>query len=119
MYKLLQIVDDNVVGEYPLDRDNFRIGRKPGNDLQPDDASVSGSHASITLAPSAYMDDMQEATIEDLDSTNGTCVNGKRIKKQLLKHGDILTMGMLTMKFIDEQALAVEGTRILLQEEET
>jgi len=55
MYKLLQIVDGNVVAEHALTQDNFRIGRNIGNELQPDDASVSGNHASIALAPSAYL----------------------------------------------------------------
>jgi pSer/pThr/pTyr-binding forkhead associated (FHA) protein len=118
MYKLLQIVDGNVISEHPLTAGVFRIGRKQGNELQPDDASVSGNHAAISMTPSAYMDDMQEISVEDLGSTNGTFVNGQRVKQQLLKHGDILTMGALSLKFIDEQALALGGTRILLKEDE-
>jgi len=117
MYKLLQIVDGNVVAEHALTQDKFRIGRNLGNELQPDDASVSGNHASITLAASAYLDDAMEATVEDLGSTNGTFVNGRPVGRQLLKHGDIVTMGTLSLKFVDEQALALGGTRILLKEE--
>jgi pSer/pThr/pTyr-binding forkhead associated (FHA) protein len=118
MYKLLHTVESNVIGEHPLEEGLFRIGRKTGNDMQPDDASVSGNHAVIAVTPSAYMDDMYEVSVEDLGSTNGTYVNGKRIIKQLLKHGDVLTLGTMTLKFIDEQALALGGTRILLTEEE-
>ncbi len=117
MYKLLEIVDGNVIAEHALTQANFRIGRNLGNELQPDDASVSGNHASIVLAPSAYLDDAMEATIEDLGSTNGTFVNGRAVRRQLLKHGDMVTMGALSLKFIDEQALALGGTRILLNEE--
>jgi len=117
MYKLLQIVDGNVVAEHALTQERFCIGRNPGNELQPDDASVSANHASIVLAPSAYLDDAMEATIEDLGSTNGTFVNGRPVRRQLLKHGDMLAMGTLSLKFIDEQALALGGTRILLKEE--
>jgi len=119
MYKLLEIVDGNVISEHTLGNGVFRIGRKPGNDLQPDDASVSGNHASITVAPSAYLDDMSEVRIEDINSTNGTRVNGTRVTRQLLKHGDMLALGSLTLKFIDEQALALEGTRILLEDEQS
>jgi pSer/pThr/pTyr-binding forkhead associated (FHA) protein len=57
------------------------------------------------------------ATIEDLGSTNGTFVNAKPVRRQLLKHGDMLAMGTLSLKFIDEQAVALGGTRILLKEE--
>ncbi len=117
MYKLLQIVDGNMVAEYTLTQEAFRIGRNLGNKLQPDDASVSGNHAAIVLAPSAYLDDAVEATIEDLGSTNGTFVNGKPVSRQLLKHGDMVVIGTLSLKFVDEQALALGGTRILLKEE--
>lgn len=117
MFKLLQIVDGNVVAEHTLSQTPLTIGRNPGNTLQPDDASVSGQHALITLAPSAYLDDSMEATLEDLGSTNGTLVNGKPVKRYLLKHGDTLTIGTQNLKFIDENAVALDGTRILLQED--
>ena len=117
MYKLVQMVDGNVISEHTLRGDTFRIGRNPGNDLQPDDASVSGNHAAIRITPSAYLEDTQDVSVEDLGSTNGTRVNGKPVRRQLLKHGDMLSLGTLLLKFIDEQALALEGTRILLQEE--
>lgn len=119
MFKLLEIVDGNVIREYSLSGNMFRIGRNPGNDLQPDDASVSGTHAIINLSPSPYMEDMQEIRIEDLGSTNGTLVNGKPINNQKLKHGDMLAMGALHLKVVDEQTLALGGTRILLREEES
>ena len=117
MYKVVQIVEGNLVSEHPLTGESFSIGRNPGNDLQPDDASVSGSHAVIRLTPSAYLEDMLDVSVEDLGSTNGTRVNGRPIRRQLLKHGDMLSLGTLVLKFIDEQALALEGTRILLQED--
>ncbi|VAW83084.1 hypothetical protein MNBD_GAMMA13-1896 [hydrothermal vent metagenome] len=116
MYKLLEIVDGNVTREHALTEGVFRIGRQPDNELQPDDASVSGNHAVISMLPSPYMDDGMDIRIEDLDSTNGIFINGTRVKKQLLKHGDKLTLGSLTLKFIDEQALALDGTRIFLAE---
>lgn len=116
MYKLLEIVDGNVVREHTLTEGVLRIGRNPGNDLQPDDASVSGNHAVITVARSPYMDDAMDIRIEDLNSTNGTLINGTVVKKQLLKHSDMLTLGSLALKFIDENALALDGTRILLTE---
>jgi len=117
MYKVVQIVEGNLVSEHPLTGPCFRIGRNPGNDLQPDDASVSGNHAVIRLTPSVYLEDMLDVSVEDLGSTNGTRVNGKPVSRQLLKHGDMLSLGALVLKFIDEQALALEGTRILLQED--
>ena len=119
MFKLLEIVDGNVIREHRLTGNLFRIGRNPGNELQPDDASVSGAHAVINLTPSPYMEEAQEIDIEDLGSTNGTLVNGQPIKKQGLKHGDMIVMGTLQFKLVDEQTLALGGTRILLQEGES
>jgi len=116
MYKLLEIVDGNVIREHALNGESFRIGRNPGNELQPDDASVSGNHAIINLLPIAYLDDARDVVIEDLGSTNGTLVNGRRVKQQRLKHGDMLAMGTLRFKLVDEQALALGGTRILLED---
>jgi adenylate cyclase len=118
MYKLLEMIDGNVIREHPLSGSLFRVGRNPGNDLQPDDASISGNHAAISLSPIDYLEDAQDVIIEDFNSTNGTWVNGKRIKQQRLRHGDMLKMGSLSFKLIDEQALAVGQTRILIQEDE-
>jgi len=116
VYKLLEMVDGNVIREHNLDGELFRIGRNPGNDFQPDDPSVSGNHATITLVPMDYLDEAQEVIIEDLGSTNGTLVNGRRVKQLRLKHGDMLSVGTLRFKLVDEQALALGGTRILLED---
>jgi pSer/pThr/pTyr-binding forkhead associated (FHA) protein len=117
MYKLLEMVDGNVIREHNLSVDLFRIGRNPGNDLQPDDPSVSGNHATIRLVPIEYLDDAHEVVIEDLGSTNGTLVNGNPVKQKRLKHGDMLAMGTLRFKLVDEQALALGGTRILVEDD--
>jgi len=118
MYKLLEMVGGNVIREHPLSGECFRIGRNPGNDLQPDEPSVSGNHATITIVPIEFLDDAQEIVVEDLGSTNGTLVNGQRVKEKRLKHGDLLTMGALNFKLVDEEALALGGTRILLEDDE-
>ncbi|VAW78129.1 hypothetical protein MNBD_GAMMA15-1017 [hydrothermal vent metagenome] len=117
MYKLLQLVDDNVVAEHTLEEGEFGLGRNAGNSVQPDDESVSGNHARITLVASAYVDDALEVHIEDMGSTNGTFINGKPVKRQLLKHGDMLAIGTQNFKYIDTDVLEMGGTRILLQEE--
>jgi pSer/pThr/pTyr-binding forkhead associated (FHA) protein len=118
MFKLLEMIDGNVIREHALTGEVFCIGRNPGNDLQPDDPSVSGSHASIRLMPNEYLEGTMDIIVEDLGSTNGTLVNGQRIKQQRLRHGDLLGMGALRFKLVDEQALALGGTRILLEDDE-
>lgn len=63
-----------------------RIGRAPGCELQIDSSSVSRHHALLLVSP-------REVVIEDLNSTNGVLVNGRKISRQLLNDGDVLTIG--------------------------
>lgn len=70
---------------------NFCIGRAQDNDLAVADLTVSAHHASIyTYLTASY--------IEDLGSTNGTFVNGKRISKHVLKAGDVIRMGAYVLQ---------------------
>ncbi|NNF97334.1 MAG: FHA domain-containing protein [Halobacteria archaeon] len=67
------------------------IGRSPDNDIHIKDSTVSSHHAKIV----SYFD---ASYIEDLDSTNGTFVNGKRVQKHILKPGDVISVGTHTLK---------------------
>ena len=72
--KLILSFNDQEVGEYELDKESLIIGRRPESDIHIDNLAVSGQHARImTIAGDSFL--------EDLDSTNGTFVNGKRVKK--------------------------------------
>jgi chromosome segregation ATPase len=75
----------------PLGR-RTRIGRAPGCDLQIDSSSVSRHHALILLGP-------HEAIIEDLNSTNGVLVNGRKISRQSLRDGDQVLIGDVKFRF--------------------
>jgi chromosome segregation ATPase len=70
---------------HPLAR-RTRIGRAPGCEMQIESTSVSRHHALVLLTP-------RDAVIEDLKSTNGVIVNGRRISRQLLNDGDLVTIG--------------------------
>jgi len=77
------------------------IGRGYGNDLRINNPTVSTKHARIyTYLTVSY--------IEDLGSTNGTFVNGKRIDKHVLHPGDVIALGeyemLLDMRRAEEQA---------------
>ncbi len=69
-----------------------RIGRAAGCDLHIDSTSVSRHHA-LLLAGT------REAIIEDLNSTNGVIVNGRKVTRQVLNDGDILTIGEIQFRF--------------------
>lgn len=77
---------------YPI-RDNITIGRKEDNSIVIEDAYVSNYHAKIILEDDIY--------IKDLDSTNGTYVNGKRIVRLTkISEGDLIEIGRITFKVI-------------------
>ena len=68
------------------------IGRTPDNDLQIDAKFISRHHAVILVGPA-------HSIIEDLNSTNGVYVNGRRITRNTLKDGDTLIFGRAQYRF--------------------
>jgi pSer/pThr/pTyr-binding forkhead associated (FHA) protein len=95
MSKLLVYLEGELVGEHLLDHERIMIGRKPNNDLQLPHSAVSGSHAMvITIRDDSFL--------EDLNSTNGTKVNGKSIKKCLLQDGDEIKIAKHVLKYVFE-----------------
>ncbi len=70
-----------------------RIGRAPGCELQIDSQSVSRNHAMILKAA-------RELIVEDLNSTNGVLVNGRKVTRHLLNDGDMLTVGEIQFRCV-------------------
>lgn len=68
------------------------IGRRPYNDLQLDDLTVSGEHAVVRVRNG-------EVSIHDLDSRNGTMVNGQSVSQRDLVDGDIIDIGIYRLRF--------------------
>ena len=113
MAKLLLCLEGMVLREFPLDRDAFTIGRKAQSDIHIDDITISSKHAVIKVEKNAYMDHIQDVYVEDLGSTNGTLVNGQRIKKHMLRHGDVIVLGRHEFKFLDEDAPDFDKTMMV------
>jgi hypothetical protein len=84
-----------------MTKERYTIGRLPDNDVRIDNPAVSGHHALI-------INILNDSFLEDLNSTNGTYVNGKLIKKHALQHGDVVTVGHHHLRFVDSQAEDVE-----------
>ncbi len=84
----------HLVKSVRLDKDRFLIGRHNLNDLCLDSNAVSRCHAHLVETEGAYV-------LLDLNSTNGTFVNFKRIQQHLLRDNDIVAIGMHRLKFID------------------
>lgn len=97
MAKLVLSMNGVVQGEFELNQERLTIGRKPDNDIQIDNLAVSGKHALIITI-------LDDSFLEDLGSTNGTYVNGKLVKKHVLKDGDVIAIGKHELKYINEHA---------------
>ena len=93
MPKLILSMDGLVLNEINLDTDRILIGRKPHCDVQIDNLAISGEHALLRTIG-------EDAFLEDLNSTNGTHVNGQSIKKCSLQDLDVVEMGKYKLKFL-------------------
>ncbi|MBV1731075.1 MAG: FHA domain-containing protein [Hydrogenophaga sp.] len=95
MPKMIVSIDGVVIKEVQLTKDRTTLGRRPYNDIVIDNLAVSGEHAVMQMSGA-------EVFLEDLNSTNGTYVNGKAIKKQQLKNGDTVEIGKYKIKFVHD-----------------
>jgi len=83
----LEIRENNqVINDYELTAGRTIIGRDAGNDLRIPSKVISRHHAQIVT-------DLQQSTLEDLNSTNGIYVGSKRVRHHQLNDGDIITIG--------------------------
>ncbi len=97
MAKLILSLEGQVIREIELTKERMTIGRKPHNDIQIENLAVSGEHAAITTI-------LNDSFLEDLDSTNGTLVNGAAVKKHVLQHGDAIEIGKFHLEYVNPQA---------------
>ena len=108
MARLILSLDGQTMAEYNMNKERYAIGRLPDNDIRIDNPAVSGHHSLI-------INILNDSFLEDLNSTNGTYVNGKLIKKHALQHGDTITVGHHQLRFIeeDEQQDEFEKTMVI------
>ena len=96
MARLVLSLDGQVLAEYNMSKERYTVGRLPDNDIRIDNPAVSGHHALV-------INILNDSFLEDLNSTNGTYVNGKIIKKHALQHGDVITVGHHALRFVDSE----------------
>lgn len=89
----LKLHFNNNIQTFPITTAKVSIGRNPGNDIQIDDQTVSGSHAYIQFQEGAFY-------IFDNQSTNGTFVNQKKITEHKLNPHDQIKLGSAIIEFI-------------------
>jgi hypothetical protein len=106
MGKLVVSLDGVVIKEVQITKDKTTLGRRPYNDIVIDNLAVSGEHAVLQMVGA-------DVFIEDLNSTNGTYINGKAVKKQLLAHNDTVEIGKYKIKYLVEDGHDYEKTMIM------
>jgi pSer/pThr/pTyr-binding forkhead associated (FHA) protein len=106
MGKLVVSLDGVVIKEVQIIKDKTTLGRRPYNDIVIDNLAVSGEHAVLQMVG-------QDVFIEDLNSTNGTYINGKAVKKQLLAHNDTVEIGKYKIKYLVDEGGDYEKTMIM------
>jgi pSer/pThr/pTyr-binding forkhead associated (FHA) protein len=102
MPKLLLKFNAAVIKEVAMEKESVSIGRKPDNDIVIDNPAISGHHCKLTMEGGGYY-------VEDLESTNGTFVNEKRIKKSGLHHNDVVGLAKHAVVFLNEAELAADS----------
>lgn len=95
MAKLILSMDGLVLKEIPLNKERLSIGRKPHNDIQIDNLAISGEHAVVVNI-------LNDSFLEDMNSTNGTLVNGQPVKKHFLRNNDVIELGKYKLKYMTD-----------------
>ena len=94
MPQLIASVEGVEIKHLNLQKDRTTLGRLPDNDIVFDNMVVSGHHCVFELRGLA------DVFIEDLGSTNGTYVNGKMVKRQQLRDGEVIGIGNFRIRYL-------------------
>ncbi len=97
MTKLILSKDGKILQQLLITKERVTIGRRPENDIVIDHKAVSGVHAAIITI-------VNDVFLEDLNSTNGTWVNGNAVKKHFLQNGDVIELGKFQLQFSSDNA---------------
>jgi general secretion pathway protein A len=96
--KLVLSCDGKAIGELHLVPGRKVIGRTPDNDLQIDSKFISRHHCQFVTGGDG------STVIEDLNSTNGIVIHGKRVRRHTLRDGDVIAMGQHELLYVDDKS---------------
>jgi pSer/pThr/pTyr-binding forkhead associated (FHA) protein len=99
MAKLVLSSGGSIVHQCFLEKERVSVGRDPRNQVVIDDAAVAMQHAAITRVGNDHI-------LEDLQSETGTFVNGTRVSRHILQHGDVMEFGAFYLRYLNPRASA-------------
>jgi pSer/pThr/pTyr-binding forkhead associated (FHA) protein len=105
--KLVLSVGSTVVNQCFVDKLRLTIGRDTHNPIVIDDPTVSREHAAILEVGNDHI-------VEDLGSAAGTFVNGERVSRHILQHGDVMTFGTHALRYLNPKSEESELDRTML-----
>jgi hypothetical protein len=102
MAKIVLSMNNAVLREVMLAKERVTIGRRPQNDIVIDSAAVSAEHAVIVTHNN-------DSFLEDLNSINGTQINGQPVKKHFLQNGDVIELAQYKMRYVADGSAHSDG----------
>ncbi|MDP9108704.1 MAG: FHA domain-containing protein, partial [Pseudomonadota bacterium] len=96
MASITVTLDGNLLREVALNKERITIGRRPHNDIVLDMRAVSAEHAAIITI-------LHDSFLEDLNSTNGTQVNGLPVRKHFLQDQDVIQLAKYEIRYRSDQ----------------
>src|ERR1043166_1899255 len=108
MAKLVLSAGGAVIHQSFIDKERVDIGREADNAFVVDDPAAAPKHASIVAIGNDHI-------VEDLQSGVGTFVNGTRVARHILQHGDVIQFGSFHLRYLNPRASAeVDFERTML-----
>ena len=105
MAKIRVTLEEKLVQEIELTKERVTIGRKPHNDIVIEHRAVSGEHATVTLL-------FEDAIVEDLGSTNGTFIDGRKIFREKLAPGGTIHIANYVLTYLASETRGTSPGRI-------
>lgn len=107
-------VEDVIINKWQLTEGTLAIGRASTNDIQINDAAVSSKHAQLVTKPDPLIEGQLATYLEDLGSTNGTELNGRKVSRQKLNNDDIIKIGFNQFHLKENQSNNLDETAIII-----
>ncbi|HET9044013.1 MAG TPA: FHA domain-containing protein [Burkholderiales bacterium] len=108
MAKLVASRAGAALGSWFIERERVVIGRAEGAGIRLEDQAVSKQHAAIEMVGNDHI-------LQDLGSANGTSVNGTRVTRHLMRHGDLVEILDFQLRYVDHKSVVGnEGERTMI-----
>jgi len=114
MAYLALIVEDVVIKKWEITEEVIILGRTADCDIQIDDQSVSSKHARLVVESDPYLEGVSATYLEDLRSTNGTELNGRKIEREKLSDNDLIKIGFNQFRYITNEKSNLEDTAVIV-----